>query len=225
MSAVRVLLAHEHRLIGEALADVMAVEGLEVAALVSDGRDAVLQADRVSPDVVVLRPDLPRLAGLEVCRRIRASGSARGVVVLDDDHDIERLLQWVKAGADGYVPLAEDLDDVVDAVRRVADGEMVLPPDLLRGLLQRLVVHRREADRAWGRLEQLTRREREVLEQLALGVDQGQVADTLGISTHTVRTHIQNILGTLQVHSRLEAVTLALTSGWLEEADQLMDAS
>lgn len=213
---VRVLLAHEHRLLGESMADALRVAGMDMTALVWDGHDVVLQAERTAPDVVVLRPDLPRLHGRDVCRMLKARGTVQAVMVVDDHPDLDRLFEWVTSGVDGYVCLSAGLDAITDAVRRVLEGEMVLPSGLLRDLLQRLVTHRREVDHARSRLDQLTRREREVLELLALGSSQGAVARTLGISVNTVRTHVQNMLSTLEVHSRLEAVTLALSSGWLD---------
>lgn len=222
---VRVMIAHEHRLVGESLADALLAEGLQVVAVTSDGRDAVLQAERATPDVVVLRPDLPRLHGHDVCRHMKATDTAGAVMVLDDEPSVDHVFEFVMSGADGYVSQSDDLQVIVDGLRKAASGEMVLPPSLLRGLMERLVAHQREVTDAQARVQELTPREREVLELLVTGASREALAENLGISVNTVRTHIQNILGRLGVHSQLAAVTLAITSGWLDEERALVDAT
>ncbi|HEX2029006.1 MAG TPA: response regulator transcription factor [Nitriliruptorales bacterium] len=217
MSATSVLVTHEHRLLRECLVEAFsAQDDLYVVAHTGDGRDAVLDAQRTSPGIVLLRPVLPRLTVTEACAAIKQAVASSRVVVMADGDDPALLLDTIEAGADGYVSLTRDLDDLLTAVRRVQRGETVVPPLLLGHMLRQLILRRRRTERTFQRFLDLTPREKEVLSLLVQGCHQETVAAELFISAQTARTHIQNLISKLGVHSRLEAAALAVTNGWLD---------
>lgn len=215
--ATTVLVTHEHLLMRECLADTLAAEpDLTVVAATGDGRHAVLDAQRTAPDIVILRPSLPRLSAVAACEQIKRTVDGTHVLVLADREEPALLLEAVEAGADGYVTFGGGIDKLVSAMRRIHRGETVVPPLLLGSLLRDLIVRRRAAHRSLQRFIDLTGREKEVLGLLVAGCDRDAIAAELGISPETSRTHIQNLIGKLGVHSRLEATALAVTSGWTE---------
>ena len=165
------------------------------------------------PPVVLLDASLAEGAVQHPCAEVKTYAPASKVVVIDDHPQPPVLLAAVRAGADGYVTRDEPLDAVVDAVRRVSAGEARVPTRMLAGLLRDLSAQQRQSETAMALLMKLTRREKEVLELLVDGCDHEAVADILTISPQTARTHIQNVLSKLGVHSRLEAAALAVEHG------------
>ena len=131
------------------------------------------------------------------------------------------MMEAMEAGASGYLTEGAALGDLVDATKAVFRGEALVPPRLLATLLNKLIRHRRERDEAIFLLSQLTRRERQVLAMLARGADNRAIAEALAISPDTARTHIQNLLGKLGVHSRLEAAAFAVRKGLHEDLFRL----
>lgn len=185
-------------------------------ALLGGVGDASVVADAVAqhaPDLLLLDADLHG-DGLAACRALRAAGAAVRILVLGADDG--GLVEAMEAGADGFIERTMPLDDVWRAFDQVAQGQAYVPPGMLAPLLRRLIDSNREADRALGLVMALTRREREILELLVDGCDQQTVAEILVISSQTARTHIQNVLGKLEVHSKLEAVALVAQHGLLE---------
>jgi cation transport ATPase len=128
----------------------------------------------------------------------------------------DELAAALEAGATGYLTADSDVDDLVECLRAVVDGETFIPACMLGGLLGRYIVQRRLQRDALARTSQLTRRERQVLWLLAQGLDTKGIARELVISPETARTHAQNVLGKLGVHSRLEAAALVSESGILD---------
>lgn len=211
---VRILLADAHSLFREALSAALAGEGdLLVVAEARDGLEAVAEAARSKPEVAVLDADLPNCDGVRATRLIRDRVPECRVLVLAADEDRESLADAVYAGANGYLTKASPLTDLVDAIRSVHRGDTLVPAQMLGGLLDQLMRRRREQDEAVRRISRLTPREKEVLSLLAEGGDNDSIAQSLVISPQTARTHIQNVLVKLGVHSRLEAAALAIQNG------------
>jgi two-component system NarL family response regulator len=148
---------------------------------------------------------------------IREAVPSCRVLILAGQADLRSLMDSLEAGADGYLTKDRPLADLVDAVRALGRGESVVPPTMLGKLIDRLLHRRREQDDAFRRLAQLSRREREVLALLAAGCDNNAIAQTLIISPQTARTHIQNVLKKLRVHSRLEAAAFVRRNRLLDE--------
>ena len=211
---VRILLADAHSLFREALSAALAGEpDLTVVAEARDGLEAVSEAARSNPEVAVLDADLPNCDGVRATRLIRDRVPECRVLVLAADEDQESLADAVHAGANAYLTKASPLTDLVEAIRSVHRGDTLVPAQMLGGLLDRLMRRRREQDEALRRISRLTPREKEVLTLLAEGGDNDSIAQTLVISPQTARTHIQNVLVKLGVHSRLEAAALAIQNG------------
>jgi DNA-binding NarL/FixJ family response regulator len=140
-------------------------------------------------------------------------------LILCDENDDRIFVDALEAGASGFLSKSSPLAELTDAVRSLVRGEILIPSRMMGGLLARLIRRRREQDHALRALSRLTRREREVLRLLAQGTDNDGIAQTLVISPQTARTHVQNVLGKLGVHSRLEAAAFVTSSGLLEELE------
>jgi DNA-binding NarL/FixJ family response regulator len=211
---IRILLADAHSLFREALATALGKEAdLRVVGEARDGLQAVDEAIRARPDVALLEEDLPNCEGVRATRLIGERVPDCRVILLAAEENQDTLAAAVEAGVSGYLTKSSPLTELIGAARAVHRGEMLVPPRMLGGLLSRLIHRRREQDEAMRRLARLTRRERQVLMLLADGGDNDSIAQALVISPQTARTHIQNVLGKLEVHSRLEAAALALQSG------------
>ncbi len=215
---IRILLADQHALFREAVRTGLENEGdLHVVAQARTGPEAIEEAERSLPDVAIVDADLPvndtaHTAGvlLEHVPHVR-------VLVLGLDEDWRRLVELLDAGVSGYLTREAPLAELIAATRAVHRGEVLVPPRMLGPLLTGLIRRRKEQDQAYDRISRLTRREREVLALLAEGADNDGIARVLVISPQTARTHIQNILGKLSVHSRLEAAAFVAQNGILPD--------
>jgi DNA-binding NarL/FixJ family response regulator len=170
-----------------------------------------------APDVVLLELDEANGAWLQLVERLAAKSDSR-LVVLAPHNDGAALLSALSAGAHGFVTHAMRLHQVVAALVQTGAGEVAIPTSMLGGLLRQLIDKRRREDAAVQSFHRLSQREREVLCLLAKGNSHDSIASTLVISPQTARTHIQNVLEKLEVHSRVEAANLALEHGLVEPA-------
>lgn len=215
---IRILLADEQSLFREAVRSVL--EGEPDIAVVGEARDglqAVGEAERLQPDVALLDAGLPNGDGIRATMLIRERVPGCRVLVLSGAEDGRILVEALEAGANGFLSKGSPLSELIDAARALFRGEILIPPQMLGGLLNRLIRRRREQDDALRLLSRLTRREREVLRLLAHGADNDGIAQSLVISPQTARTHVQNVLGKLEVHSRLEAAAFVTRSGLLDD--------
>ncbi|HKG57250.1 MAG TPA: response regulator transcription factor, partial [Candidatus Limnocylindrales bacterium] len=166
-------------------------------------------------DVVLMDYRLPDGTGAEATRAIKIRWPEARVVMLTALNDDETVLESIQAGADGYMTKDGAVDDVVTAVRAADAGETLLPRAVIIGIAQRVAAARdRNADRR--PIETLTPREVEVLRALTDGMSTREICDRLFIAPNTLRTHVQNIMGKLRVHSKLEAVAFALRHRLIE---------
>jgi DNA-binding NarL/FixJ family response regulator len=203
---VRVLIADEHSLFLEAMRVALEGEsGLDVVADARDGLQAAAEAERIQPDVAVVDTNLPNGDGIRTTALIREVAPDCRVLVLSNDDDLTALVAALQAGASGFLTKGVPLEDLVEATRTVHRGGTYIPQRLLGDLLAWLLRRREEQGEALRLTAQLTPREREVLAILAEGGSNDAIAQALVISPQTARTHIQNVLTKLGVHSRLEA--------------------
>jgi DNA-binding NarL/FixJ family response regulator len=217
-SALRVLLADEQSLFREAVRVVLSREAdIEVVGEARDGLQAVAEVQRLRPDVALLDANLPNCDGIHATRQIAERVPACRVILVTGQEEERVLIDALEAGASGYLTKESPLVDLIEAVRAVHRGEVLVPPRMLGTLLRQLIRRRREHDNALIRTADLTRREREVLALLAQGADNEGIAQRLVISPETARTHVQNVLGKLDVHSRLEAAAFVRQNGLLDE--------
>lgn len=209
--SIKVLIVDDHLTFGEALQVALSKErDLIVVDVVTDGERAIEAVSEHRPDVVLMDLTMPGTDGIEATRRIRDTEPDTRVVVLSGQENELTFARAVQAGAAGFLQKTEAVVDVAGAVRRVHRGEPLHDEAEVEAALRRLR-HRREQDSSMERrLERLTPREMEILQLMAEGRSSQRIAGTLGMSPHTLRTHVQNVLTKLGVHSKLEALVAAI---------------
>ncbi len=203
----RVLVVDDHEMVGAALSGALALEpSIEVVGIATDGAQATGMAGRHQPDVVVTDFQLRDEQAPDFFDAFRDAADGCAILVLTGWPTERSMLLALDAGATGYLSKDQPMNALVDGVRRVAAGEVVVTPALVSVLARRSISTR--TDR-----RQLSRRELEILDQLAGGADTAAVAGELGISPHTVRNHVARLMVRLGTHSRLEAVSEAVRQG------------
>ncbi|WP_370413201.1 LuxR C-terminal-related transcriptional regulator [Streptomyces fradiae] len=218
MARIRVLVVDDHRVFAESLAAALAAEpDVEVAAAGS-GPAALRCLDRAAAegrrfDVMLVDAELGSGDGVELVGQVREGRPGLRSVVLAERDDARRAALALQAGAWGWVAKDSSLQRLLAVVRGVLRDETHLPPALLTGVLRELTEARRHRTESERLVESLTPREREVLRCMVAGLGRKAVAERLFLSPHTVRTHMQNVLGKLGVHSTLAAVALARRAG------------
>jgi DNA-binding NarL/FixJ family response regulator len=217
-SPIRILLADQHALFRDAMRRVLdAEEDLSVVAEARNASEAISETERTLPNLVILDSELPMSDVPRTTSMIKERVPNCRILVLSSREDYRALIEILDAGASGYLTKASPLADLIHATRAVHQGDMLVPPKMLGPLLAGLLRRRKEQDRAYEVVSQLTRREREVLALVAEGADNRAIAETLVISPQTARTHIQNILNKLSVHSRLAAAAFVTQNGIMRE--------
>jgi DNA-binding NarL/FixJ family response regulator len=212
---IRLLLADAHRSFVEALGMRLDGEiGMRVVAGTVRPQDAVRVVRTHPVDVAVLGVDGAATEFLDCADELLAArADVRLVAVAADGQDVAALAEAVRRGFRGWVPKDAGVADLIDVVRGVHRGETRIPPLLLTRLLDRLMTEQEQRRAAELPLASLTVRERQVLEAMMRGLGRDQIAAQLTISPNTVRTHMQNVLGKLEVHSSVAAVALARRAG------------
>ncbi len=214
---IRVLLVDDHAVVRKGIRDFLeAEEDMLVLGEAADGDTAKVLIRRHLPDVVIVDVRMPRSNGIELTRWIRVHYPSIGVLILSAYDDEPFLRAALEAGANGYVLKTARGEEIVNAVRTVAQGQSMLDPAIAEKLLLRL--SHRDAPQP---VEHLTPREREVLLLAARGMTNRAIARTLGISDRTVQGHLANIYEKLHVSSRTEAVTKALQLGFISLSQTL----
>lgn len=204
------LIADDHPVVRSGLCAVLGTsDDIEVVGAVENGRDAVAEAGRLRPDVILMDLMMAPVDGVEATRRILAERPQTRVIALTGSNADRRVLEVVREGALGYLSKASRRRDILRAIRRVHAGEPFLPPDLTRKLLGQL----RPSSGAAIAPEPLSKRELEVLSLVAEGLSNQRIADRIHIAEATVRTHVSHILGKLGLSNRVEAALYALREG------------
>jgi DNA-binding NarL/FixJ family response regulator len=199
---VRVLVTDDHAMVRRGLVELLsAAEGIDVVGQAANGREAVAQAEALSPDVVLMDLQMPEMDGVTATRAIAAESLSQ-VLVLTSFSDAERIVDALDAGAVGYMLKDAEPDDLIEAVRSVARGDSPLHPRVARQLLTA-----RHGRRTAG--EELTAREREVLVLVREGLANKQIARRLGISERTVKAHLTSVFATIGVADRTGAALWA----------------
>jgi DNA-binding NarL/FixJ family response regulator len=205
---IRVLVVDDHFVVRKGVCALLADAGIEVVGEADDGEQAVEQARRLRPQVVLMDLKLPKLDGVAATRSILRERPETGIVVLTGLDAEELVVAAIEAGAAGYLAKTAPREDFLQAIRSVAGGEAWLPPHLTRRLLGH-IKPRPQAESP----EALTDREREILALLARGWGNRQISRELNIAEITVRTHVSHVLAKLGVSNRVEAALHALRSG------------
>ncbi len=219
---ISVVIADDHRSFGEALQIALDNEDdLSVIEVVTDGESAIESAQARHPDVLLMDVQMPGVDGLEATRRIHREGSGTRVILLSGHDDDVVLARAVEAGARGFLPKTQAVAELADAIRRAYRGEPLHAVSEVELSLARFRMQRRTDGELAQRVERLTPRELEILQRVAAGEASVGIASELGMSRHTLRTHIQNVLTKLGVHSKTDAVVAALRFGKITTNDKL----
>jgi DNA-binding NarL/FixJ family response regulator len=206
---IRVLFVEDHRLLADSLSALLRREPdiavVGVAGSVAEAKE--LARNRL--DVVLMDYQLPDGTGAEATRAIKARWPAARVIMVTALTDDETVLESIQAGADGYLTKDRAAEEVVLAVRAAFAGETLLPRSVIAEIARRVALSKERTDERL-MIEPLTPRELEVLRALSEGLSTPEICERLFIAPNTLRTHVQNIMGKLRVHSKLEAVAFAL---------------
>jgi two-component system, NarL family, response regulator NreC len=207
---IRILLADDHNVMRRGLRLLLESQpGFSVVAEASDGRQAVEQAELTRPDVVVLDIAMPNLSGIEAAQRIQSDCPNAAVVILSMHSDEGYVLRALKSGAKGYLLKDSAEGDLIDAIKTVSQGKTFFSPEISRMLVEDYVreIRTRGFEDSY---ELLTSREREVLQLIAEGRSNKDVANALNLSLYTVETHRRNLQDKLNLHSLAELILYAV---------------
>jgi len=214
---IRILIADDQALVRGGFRSILeGQEDLEVVGEASDGAQAVDEAVRLAPDVVLMDIRMAALDGIEATRRIFSLGVATRVLVLTTFDIDEYVYEAMKAGASGFLLKTAPPRQLADAVRTVASGEALLAPSVTQRLIEQFVRRPPPGAATAPGLEELTERERDVLQLLARARSNAEIAAELFVSEATVKSHVNRILRKLDLRDRAQAIVLAYETGLVE---------
>jgi DNA-binding NarL/FixJ family response regulator len=217
---IRTMIVDDHALFRRGLEMVLDEEpDIELVGQASDGAEAVEKAAESLPDIVLMDIRMPRSSGIEACRAMKEAAPSAKIVILTISDEEEDLFEAIRAGASGYLLKDIPLDEVADTVRAVHGGQSLINPSMAGKLLTEFATLARRDDEE--RVQEvpaprLTEREMQVLKLIARGMNNRDIAKELFISENTVKNHVRNILEKLQIHSRMEAVMVAVREKLIE---------
>ena len=210
---MRVALVDDHELFRQGLRELLTERGFEVVGEASSGEEAVALAGKEIPDVLLMDISMPGMGGIEAARRIRAETPHTRIVMLTVSADERDVDEAILAGASGYLLKDAPIDAIVSGSAAAARGEALLSPAIAGNLLARIGASEPAGEPVPNFAVRLTDREREVLELMAAGRDNTQIAQELFISAQTVKNHVSNILAKLEVENRIQAAVYAVRRG------------
>jgi DNA-binding NarL/FixJ family response regulator len=215
---IRVLVVDDQSMVRAGLRMLLAsAPGIEVVAEAGNGREAVTQAARFHPDVVLMDIRMPVLDGLEATRRILAADESARVLVLTTFNLDEYVFAALGAGASGFVLKDDPAEQLIAAVRTIAGGEALLSPSVTRRVIRQFSrLHQRPPPKA---VNTLTSREMDVLRLITQGLSNAEIGQQLFISDTTVKTHVTRLLQKLDLRDRAQAIVLAYQTGLFEDTD------
>lgn len=205
--AVNVMIADDHSMIREGLKQLLELEGdFQVIAEACDGVDCIKKLESISPDVLLLDINMPNMNGLEVLKKLKEKRIKVKVLVLTVHNEVEYLLKAVDIGVNGYLLKDSESSELKKAILTVVGGEDYIQPSLIPVLNAKMI----DRDKDSEKIENLTKRELEVLKLLAFGMYNKEVAERLGISERTVKNHVSNIFKKISVTDRTQAAVFAI---------------
>lgn len=208
---IRVLIVDDHAPFREGLhALLTSVPEMEVAGEAANGDDAIRKAAKLQPDVILMDIQMPGMNGIEATRQIYQSSPHMGVIVLTMFEDDDSVFAAMRAGARGYLLKGADQTEILRAIHSVGSGEALFGPGIARRLINFFAQPKSQTQHPF---PELTEREREVLDLLARGMSNAEIAGVLVISQKTVRNHVSNIFNKLQVADRGQAIVRARQKG------------
>jgi len=211
---IHILIADDHGVLRAGLRTLLNAEpDLEVIAEASDGNDALRLACELRPDIVLLDISMPGPGGIEVTRRLKEALPELRVLILTAHEDESMLREAVQVGAAGYIIKRAVESELINAIHSVWRGDLYVHPAMTRALLKEMSLFPVSAEPA---VESLTPREIEVLRLIAKGYTNGQIAKELNLSVRTIESHRANLMGKLELRSRVELVRYAMEHGLFE---------
>jgi two-component system NarL family response regulator len=210
--AIRVVICDDHALFRRGITMVLEdEEGIEVVGEAEDGDAAVVAAEELAPDVVLMDVRMPKRSGIEATRAIAEAVPSAKIVMLTVSDEEDDLYEAIKAGATGYLLKEISIEEVAGAIRSVMSGQSLITPSMASKLISEFSSLSKKAEaRQAVPVPILTARELEVLKLVAKGMSNKEIAAELYISENTVKNHVRNILEKLHLHSRMEAVMYAV---------------
>lgn len=219
MAKIRIILADDHVLMREGLQAILEREtDIEIVGHAKDGREAVDLVEKLKPDCVIMDIAMPNLNGLEATRLIRKLAPSVRIIVLSMHDAAEYVLQALKAGVHGYLLKQGIKDELILAIRSAYRGDKFLTSRISSSVIEGFL-SQAEASESISPLQQLTQREREILQLIAEGNSSHQIADKLTISSKTVDRHRANIMEKLDIHNVAGLVHFAIQNGLVDVGD------
>jgi DNA-binding NarL/FixJ family response regulator len=210
---IRVLIVDDDDLMRAGLRAVLqSDDAIEIVGETDDGRKAVGEVKALTPNVVLMDVRMPDIDGITATRQVLDAVPATCVVILTTFEDDEYIFGALRAGASGFLLKRTSPEELVSAIHAVASGDSLLSPSVTRRVIDRMA-HRPSPDVSPERLGRLTPREREVLQLIAQGLSNGEIAAALVVEESTVKTHVKRILGKLGLRDRVHAVIFAYETG------------
>ena len=208
---IRALIVDDHPVTREGLRTALELSEDEVVVVgeAASGEEAIEQARELTPDVVFMDVRMPGMDGIEATRRIREAAPDTKVILITIDESRGAISEAIQAGVSGYLLKDASADALVDAAKNAIEGNAVIHPQLTKTFIEEV----RLGDPAEGGSAPLSKREREILQKVADGATTRQVATDLGISPHTVKTHLERIFEKLAANDRAQAVAIAIRQG------------
>jgi len=215
--SVRVLIVDDQVLVRSGFRMILEAEpDIEVVGEAGDGLEAVVEAERLAPDVVLMDVRMPELDGIEATRRVLANGTGETKIVMLTTFDMdEYVYDALRAGASGFLLKDVPPEHLIEGIRAVASGDALLAPSITRRLIEEFMRTGPGRTAPTG-LDELTARELEVLQLIARGLSNAEIAKELFVSETTVKTHVAHVLMKLKLRDRVQAVVLAYESGLVQ---------
>lgn len=212
---IRLLIVDEYRLFQECLASFLSKYKEFIAVkLIADPKEALVEARKLQPDVLLVNVDFPNNKALELTKQIRLELPQVKVIVFQLVEDESKVLEYIEAGATGYVSREASMQDLLNTIRLVYSGETVCSPRIAYSVFSRVAeLSRKSRNRVVTESTGLTAREMEILHLISIGLSNNQISQQLYLSLHTVKNHVHKILEKLEVRSRSEAIHYASNKG------------
>jgi DNA-binding NarL/FixJ family response regulator len=213
---LRILIVEDHPMFRDGLLKMLeTVEDIELVGEAVTGEEAVELAEKLKPDIILMDVNLPKMSGIEATQRISAANPEIGILVLTMYDDDSSVFAAMRAGARGYLLKEANRDEIVRAIQAVAGGEAIFSPAIARRMMYYFEVRTKQVQKEV--FPQLTEREREVLDYIARGKNNAEIASSLSLNQKTVRNHVSNILSKLHASDRAHAIIMAREAGLGQE--------
>jgi DNA-binding NarL/FixJ family response regulator len=211
MASIRALIVDDHPVTREGLRTALSMsdDAVVVVGEAASGEEAITAVRELSPDVVFMDVRMPGMDGIEATRRIREASPETRVILITIDESRGAISDAIQAGVSGYLLKDASPEDLVGAARNAVEGNAVIHPQLTKTFIEEVHLAEVEGTKAMP----LSKREREILQKVADGATTRQVATDLGISPHTVKTHLERIFEKLGANDRAQAVAIAIRTG------------